>query len=172
LDERRAAIQQILGKLKYFETDRRFDVTAALAQRVSANLPGDLMMTSRQVVELHRNGMTVGAHTATHPILLKLTSTAAQDEIASGKAALEQLISAPVTLFAYPNGKPNQDYREEHVITVKELGFDGAVSTAWGTARVGSDVFQIPRFTPWDRKPLKYASRLLQNLLRGDHAVV
>jgi len=172
LEERRAAIQQILSTLKYIETGRRATVAAAIAQRASGSLPNDLMMTSSQVAELHRNGMTIGAHTATHPILLKLTSAAARDEIASGKAVLEQIIAAPVTLFAYPNGRPGQDYGREHVSIVKELGFEGAVSTSWGVSGNGSDLFQIPRFTPWDRAPLKYAIRFIQNLLRGRYPVV
>ena len=36
-----------------------------------------------------------------------------------------------MTLFAYPNGRPNDDYHAEHVRMVKEAGFDAAVSTSW-----------------------------------------
>jgi peptidoglycan/xylan/chitin deacetylase (PgdA/CDA1 family) len=172
LEEDRETIQRILRKLKYLEIGRRTTVTAAIAERVDAKLPEDLMMTSRQVAELHGAGMTVGAHTATHPILQKLPSVDAHQEIASGKAALEQIIGSPVKLFAYPNGKPGVDYGREHVEMVRALGFEGAVSTAWGVAQSGADNFQIPRFTPWDRPAWKYAARLTQNLLREPYAVV
>jgi len=172
VEEKRAAIHQILVGLKYIERDRRSAVADTIAQRAGTALPNDLMMTSNQVADLHHKGMTVGAHTATHPILLKLTSAAARDEIASGKAALEQIVGAPVTLFAYPNGKPGQDYGPEHVSMVKELGFEGAVSTSWGVSGSGSDTFQLPRFTPWDRVPTRYGARLMQNLLRTRYALV
>ena len=42
-------------------------------------------------------------------------------------------------------------------------GFTAAVSTAWGVASTNSDLFQLPRFTPWDRKPGRFALRLLLN---------
>ena len=38
--------------------------------------------------------------------------------------------------------------------TVRALGFDAAVSTAWGAADARADRFQLPRFTPWDRARL------------------
>src|SRR5215468_4359128 len=44
---------------------------------------------------------------------------------AAGK--LEALPDAPVSLFAYPNGRPGVDYRVEHVRMVKDLGFEAAV---------------------------------------------
>jgi peptidoglycan/xylan/chitin deacetylase (PgdA/CDA1 family) len=124
------------------------------------------MMTSQQVAELHRTGMTIGAHTVSHPILLGVPTIQARSEIVTNKTDLERIIGSPITLFAYPNGIPNRDYGLEHVKMVEELGFDGAVSTAWGASRAGSDVFQIPRFTPWDRPSWKYGLRLLQNLSR------
>jgi len=55
---------------------------------------------------------------------------------------------------------------------VRELGFDGAVSTSAGSARVGSDPFQIPRFTPWDSRPLRFALQLASNLNRVKPAYV
>ena len=121
-------------------------------------------MRDDQVRQLHRAGMGIGAHTAHHPILASLPAAAARGEIAAGRAALEAIIGAPVPLFAYPNGKPGTDYRAEHVRMVRELGFEGAVSTAWGADAEG-DAFQVPRFTPWDRTPGRFLARLCRNLL-------
>src|SRR5262249_2668382 len=56
VEERRAAINKILGKLKYFETERRTSATEGVARRVGAALPHDLMMTSSQVADLHYQG--------------------------------------------------------------------------------------------------------------------
>jgi hypothetical protein len=47
---------------------------------------------------------------------------------------------------------------------VRRAGFDAAFSTAWGAATAGADVFQLPRFTPWDRTRTRFGLRLLRNL--------
>jgi hypothetical protein len=76
-----------------------------------------------------------------------------------------------VRLFAYPNGKPNQDYAADHARIARELGFTAAVSTAWGAASAASDPFQLPSFTPWDRSRMRFMLRMAQNLRRdGENA--
>ena len=67
-------------------------------------------------------------------------------------------------LFAYPNGKPGDDYGAEHVRMVHEARFRAAFSTAWGAASRASDVLQLPRFMPWTREPLKFDLLMLRNL--------
>ena len=74
---------------------------------------------------------------------------------------------APVMLFAYPNGKPGRDYGPRDVELVKEAGFDAAMSTIGGVADHRSDLFQLPRFSPWDGSPRRFGLRLLVNCLRG-----
>jgi peptidoglycan/xylan/chitin deacetylase (PgdA/CDA1 family) len=166
-DQRRHATFALLGKLKYLPMEIR---TAQIDQMCGlmsvSDLPTDLMMNTAQVRELSNAGMEIGAHTVNHPILARLDWKDAYSEIANGKEALESLIRAPVQVFAYPNGKPNQDYLSDHVNLVKRLGFEGAVSTAWGAARHGDDVYQLPRFTPWDRTSLKFTIRMARNMLR------
>ncbi|MFL6709172.1 MAG: polysaccharide deacetylase family protein [Massilia sp.] len=166
---RRQAIGSLLDQLKYISMDERLRQVEAIAAQVDMRLPDDLMMRTEQVRQLHAAGIEIGAHTVDHPILARLSAAEARTQIATGKAALEDMIGAPVNLFAYPNGKPGRDYLAEHVAIVKELGFTGAVSTSWGAARLGTDLFQLPRFTPWDRTRLPFTLRLLKNLRsRGD----
>jgi hypothetical protein len=69
-----------------------------------------------------------------------------------------------VGLFAYPNGKPGEDYSPATVEVVRSLGFDAAVSTQWGASRLGDDLLQIKRFTPWDKTRGRFGVRLLRNL--------
>ena len=165
-EARRAALRALIPLCKYLPPAPRQALVDAIAARAEAELPGDLMMSSAQVRGLHQAGMQIGGHTGSHPILASLSANEAADEIARGKARLEQIVGERVTLFAYPNGKPGGDYLPERdPALVRELGFEAAVSTAWGAARSGrSDVFQIPRFTPWDRTPTRFGARLLRNL--------
>lgn len=163
LDERRRALFFLIETLKYLPQEARNSQVDKISSIISANLPDNLMMTSDQVRQLHNAGMEIGGHTVSHPILARIEHIAARTEIVNGKEILEGIIQAPVKLFAYPNGKPGKDYLIDHVNMVKQLGFEAAVSTAWGAAKSGDDLFQLPRFTPWDRSEFFYVSRMVRN---------
>jgi peptidoglycan/xylan/chitin deacetylase (PgdA/CDA1 family) len=170
VEQRTAAIERILARLKYYEPERRRRVADEIAQRAGGRTPTDLMMTSEQVRALHAAGMEIGAHTVTHPILAEIPLGRARHEMEASRARLEQITGAPVRLFAYPNGSPRRDYHAEHAALARELGFAAAVSTAWGAARAGDDLYQIPRFTPWDRADWRFGLRLAHNTMRSHYA--
>ncbi|MBV6321867.1 polysaccharide deacetylase family protein [Duganella violaceipulchra] len=151
------AIEQLLAALKYLPSAQR----QALARRLAPVRREQLMMDSRQVRALHAAGMEIGGHTASHPILARQEDAAAEADMARGKSALEGLIQAPVTLFAYPNGKPGVDYNQRHVELARKLGFTAAVSTEAGVAHAASDPLQLPRYTPWEPDRLRFLFRLL-----------
>ena len=163
---RRAAIDVLIGACKYLPSTERNERVTALRDLVGAPLPSNLMMAARQVRELKRAGMGIGAHTISHPILARVDAQAARREIAEGRSALEGIVCAPVKLFAYPNGTPGTDYTGEHARMVQDLGFTAAFSTAWGVARKEGDFMQLPRFTPWDRGAARFGIRLLRNSRR------
>ena len=171
IEQGQQAIRKLIGALKYLPFDERAEQVKRLCELAGAPLPGNLMMTSEQVKRLHTAGMGIGGHTVRHPILARLTADEAGREIAEGKDSLEKIIGAPVPLFAYPNGKPGADYSREHVEIVKALKFEGAVSTAWGAQAGKPDLYQLPRFTPWDKTPVRFTVRMAKNLLtRADVA--
>lgn len=165
IQQRQQTISSLIKQLKYQSFSDRAEQVEQLCNLGMNDLPKNLMMTFDQVRELCRAGMDIGGHTVRHPILAKLPTVQAREEIVQGKEMLEEIISEPVRLFAYPNGKPDSDYRAEHVAMVRELGFEGAVSTSWGAQKTNDDVFQLPRFSPWDRTPARFAIRLARNLL-------
>ncbi len=164
--DRRRAIVGVLRAVKYLPPDQRTQAVDRLAARSGKDLPRDLMMDSPQVKVLADAGMEIGAHTMNHPILKQVPVETARQEIAGSKARLEALVQRDVTLFAYPNGVPGKDYGPEHVPVVRDAGFKAAVSTSWGASDSGTDVYQLPRFTPWDRTPIKFALRMLLNCTR------
>jgi len=157
LAQKRQAIDLLLHRLKYLPYEERLTV----ARRLAPKRHEELMMRSDQVRALLAGGMEVGAHTHRHPILTAIADADAHADIAEGKAALEAITQAPVTLFAYPNGKPGVDYDDRHVEIVRSLGFTTAVSTVAGIAQAGSDLLQLPRFTPWERDRPRFLLRLL-----------
>ncbi|MBI5331501.1 MAG: polysaccharide deacetylase family protein [Betaproteobacteria bacterium] len=157
------AIGLILPQVKYLPLGRREEVAADLAQRVAdAPLPDDLMMTSAQVKELHGLGMEIGGHTHAHPILAGLDDATVRAEIGAGRERLEALLGDRVRVFAYPNGRPGQDYQPEQAALVRDMGFAGAVSTQAGCATRASDPWQLPRFSPWN--PARFMPMLVNNL--------
>lgn len=166
--EKTRAIDVLLQPIKYQVPAQRLDTVARLVETAGVRLPTDLMMTSDQVRSLRVRGMGIGAHTRTHPILASLARVAARDEIEGGKAELEAIVGAPITLFAYPNGRPGTDYSRESVDLARAAGFAAAFTTSRGVAEPSIDRFQLPRFTPWDRRPTKFALRMAQTLVAND----
>jgi len=164
LEQRRRAMEAVLAHAKYLEPIQRRLVVKQIEDWAGSALPNDLMMRSDQLLALRDADMQIGAHTVSHPILEKVTDAQARWEIASSQDVLQTRLGQPVTLFAYPNGKPGTDYSARHVAMVRDAGFVAAVSTATGVASSGSDLHQLPRFTPWDRGRLRFGARLLANL--------
>lgn len=163
LETKRQAIPALLQQIKYLPFTQRQDTVQAITEIAKVDLPNDLMMTTRQVKALHQAGMGIGAHTVHHPILARLNAGEAEREIADSRDGLQDLLRERIELFAYPNGKPEVDYRREHVEIARRLSFKAAVSTAWGVARHDSDLFQLPRFTPWERPRWRFGLSLLRN---------
>ena len=172
ISQKLAARDKLLRQIKYLPPGTRLKVCAQLAEQVGGGLPDDLMLRSDQVIAMRHAGMVIGAHTQGHPILAKLEAPEVRREILESKLCLEGMLGERVGLFAYPNGGPGTDYRAGDVDVVRELGFDAAVSTAWGTAGCGSDLFQIPRFTPWDRTRGRFGARMVSNFLAPPNDLV
>lgn len=158
---RLALIGDFVSRVKYLPFVQRRDTCERFGSLSPSALPADLMMTSSQVQLLQRAGMHVGGHTHDHPILAKSDVNEAWQQITRNREELAGLLGTAPRLFAYPNGKPGLDYGREHVELVKKAGFEAAVSVAFGTASSNSDHYQIPRFIPWDRDPMKLALRTL-----------
>ncbi len=154
------ALQTLLPQLKVMTLDTRDRLALDIAKAAGIEPGPSLMMTREQVKELARRGMQLGGHTRRHPILNSLPDAEAHAEIREGKLELESIIDAPVTMFAYPNGRPGIDYSRRHAGMVRSAGFRGAVSTARGCACQTHDPFQLPRFTPWDRGAERFLFRL------------
>ncbi len=166
--EKRQTIERLISLIKYRSIRERDEIAAVVAGVSRSRLPDDLMMSDGQVRQLQDAGMTIGAHTVDHPILSLCDPAEAKRQIGDSRDHLQELTGEKVTLFAYPNGKPGKDYLPEQTRLVKELGFRAAVSTAPGASRAGDDLYQLRRFTPWDRSRHRFVARLALNLTRRD----
>lgn len=162
---RKRAAMQLIKRTKYLPPVERQQLVDTVATASKAKLPDNLMMSTEQLRAMHRRGMVIGGHTVNHPILARLSPEAARAEISEGRATLQSMLDAPIRLFAYPNGKPGEDYLPEHVGLVRDAGFEAAVTTSPGAAGVDTQPYEVPRFTPWDSTRTRFGLRMARNLM-------
>ena len=70
-------------------------------------------MTSVQLREMNRCGMTIGSHSCNHPFLPQLSPSALRHEIRDSKTSLEDMLGHEVKHFALPGGHFNNRVLEE-----------------------------------------------------------
>lgn len=173
LQARRAhVLGQLLNHAKYLPVRARTD----LIQTFEKLMPGCKAIPSgfneNSVRWLAQKGFDIGAHTVNHPILTECTEAEAYAEIGGAKESLEAILRQPVRCFAYPNGRPEQDYALKHVDMVRRCGYGMAVSTSRGSVGPESDPYQLPRFGPWRMSSSKLAFQLARNALKsGERAL-
>ena len=157
---RAAAAQSYIQEIKHKNPGERRRLTERLALEVPGKLPDNLMLTSTELRGLSSEGMEIGGHTISHPILSTLSAREATEEVLGGKKALESILDTEVSLFAYPNGRAGVDYQAKDVEIVRGAGFSNALTTHWGVSDRATDPFQLPRFSPWDETSLKFMARM------------
>ena len=99
-------------------------------------------MRGDEIVELARGGLIdIGAHTNTHTPLTSLRPAEQRQEIEGSKTYLEQILSRPVTSFAYPHGL----FTAETVEVLRQVGITCACTTSPGPVRRNSNLLCLPR---------------------------
>ncbi|HLF58838.1 MAG TPA: polysaccharide deacetylase family protein [Alphaproteobacteria bacterium] len=99
-------------------------------------------MTWDQIRALAKDGVTIGAHSASHLHMADASAETNADEIArSNKRFAEELGFVP-GLFAYPYGEASLAVRRQ----VQDSGYKFAFGQHSGVIYRGSDFFDLPRF--------------------------
>lgn len=86
--------------------------------------------------------VTIGSHTANHPILPTLEDDALVEEIEGSRRRLEAVLGRRVDFFCYPNGA-----EDERVRSYVMSAYRAAVTTESGTVRTGDDPFRLARIS-------------------------
>lgn len=104
------------------------------------------MMDWNEVLALHNNGFTIGAHTVSHPNLAKLSKNEIKREVSLPRNILGSIIGKPVKLFAYPFGEKNH-INDEVIELTKEAGYEcGLTTTGYkGLKKNSQDLFTLGR---------------------------
>jgi peptidoglycan/xylan/chitin deacetylase (PgdA/CDA1 family) len=98
-------------------------------------------MTRTQLLEMDDAGMTIGAHSRSHPDLRACSPGNLEREVRGSKEDLEDLLAKPVTSFAYPTGLTDERVQA----AVAAAGFTSAVTTCPGWWRPATKPLEIPR---------------------------
>lgn len=106
-------------------------------------------------------GISIGAHTMTHPVLSLLSPLAQRRELADSRTWLEDAIRAPVRSAAYPFGT-RADVSKETEWAAAGAGFEFAMANEPGTAWRWSSRWLVPRVLVRDWGAAEFARRLDQ----------
>jgi peptidoglycan/xylan/chitin deacetylase (PgdA/CDA1 family) len=129
-----------LDKLRAFlriEPRRDLDSGSVSCQRFA-------LMTSRELRELAAAGMTIGAHTMSHPMLSQAPAELAHSEIAESRRSLEAALQRRVWAFAYPFGDA-QSVTPQVLAMPEAAGYHAAFLNYGGGLGTELPSFALPR---------------------------
>ncbi len=102
------------------------------------------MLKPEDLPALEAMGISIGAHTLTHPHLSRLRKEVQREEIEVSGLMLQKVLGHPISAFAYPYGT-QRDYNAITMRLVRESGYVFAVSNRYGPNRAGADRWQLRR---------------------------
>jgi len=121
--------------LKKIPEQEKQKIVNRLPQILDVSIPADhfrnLTISWEQARELTENGIVMGGHTASHPILTRIALEQAKSELSTSKHRIEDEIKMPVLSLAYPNGQTT-DFNPEIMKLTRDLGYEVAFSLLSG----------------------------------------
>ena len=122
-----------------------------LAENWSESLLADASCAARFLTldlaglrQLGAAGMTVGAHSLSHPVLAEASQELAGQEIAGSRAVLEHALGKKIWAFAYPFGNAATVTRRD-INLAEQAGFSCAFMNVGGGFGANSNRYAVPR---------------------------
>ena len=160
---RQSACQMILGRLKAVPDTLRIEALEQLDSLLPISIPEDASALVRplswsEARELHREGIELGSHTATHPILSRLAQGSLEAEITGSRRRIAEEIGAEPLTLAYPVGVPGA-FDERVMTATARAGYSFAVTAVRG-------VNHSSRLKPYELRRMGIDHSMNLNLLR------
>lgn len=168
-EQKNEAIGRLSEKLKEVSNDRRVAFVADFGRVCGVEIPRHPpvereAMSWDELRAVAAEGVEIGCHTESHPILARVSSRLELErEIGGAKQQMEERLGFRVRHFCYPNGRA-VDISEAAIRCVGEAGYASAVINTWGMNALPAERFQIRRL-PFDSSlELSYGKELLAGL--------
>lgn len=160
-EERRVGLRKLHTHIKRLPHSQAMEFVNRICTSCGET-PTDLraVLNWDELRELNREGVTLGAHTRTHPILTQMPLPEARREIRGSQQDLGQQIGKVSPIFCYPNG----GYNEAILRVMREEGFRLAVTTEDGFNNLESaNALRLRRINVTPRAtPVIFRLRLLR----------
>ena len=136
-------LNNLLKKLTNEAKDETLEQLAeTLGVFVPKTPPDELgSITWEQAKEMDSNGIEIGSHTMTHPVLTNISSEQLRWEVHESRLRLEAVLGRQVEQFCYPNGDNDERVQSE----VARAGYRVAVTTVSGLNKRGDDPLTLRR---------------------------
>ncbi|HKQ75637.1 MAG TPA: polysaccharide deacetylase family protein [Blastocatellia bacterium] len=143
---RRNAWERVNSIVKRFPDELKEEAIERLSYALDVAIPPTpteefSSITWEEAREMNANGVEIGSHTLTHPILTNVGDERLRRELRDSKSRLEEVLGRQVDLFCYPNGDNDKRVRCE----VLRAGYLGAVTIVNGLNGRGDDPLTLRR---------------------------
>lgn len=163
---RSQATQSLWEALKEVPNQHRVEFLSSFASLCRVEIP-PLPPAERRSLswgdlrDLAADGVEIGCHTDSHPILSRLSNHAELErEICGAKALMETRLKRRVDHFCYPNGR-KIDISDEAVACAREAGFRSSVTCTYGLNTLQIDPLRIMRLPIDLSLDVKYTAEML-----------
>jgi peptidoglycan/xylan/chitin deacetylase (PgdA/CDA1 family) len=143
----------IIEKLKSYPLEKINtkinEVAVEVGVKLPLNAPEKYRATSwSHLRAIEKQGMMVGAHTFSHPILSNESDQVSKSEIERSTLDISSQLQNPSKVFCYPVGR-QQDFSQREMDYVKNMGYLAAISSVPGSmdVRARESLFSMPRFS-------------------------
>ena len=129
----------------------RLKILADLRTQGDDNVGADSVsrpLSWSQVLEISKNGIEIGSHTASHPVLSMLSDEELTRELADSRRVLRESSGQKVEAIAYSHGQ-REDFDERVKKACATAGYRIAFSQLGGINYVnGCDCYEMRRMNP------------------------
>jgi peptidoglycan/xylan/chitin deacetylase (PgdA/CDA1 family) len=154
-EQRRAAWWDAVKRLSQLDAGAREAFVGHAARQSGMDMSQNLadgtascrrfgLLTLPELRTLSAAGMTIGAHTTSHPMLSQMAPELARAEIVECRAKLEAALQKPVWAFAYPFGDA-ASVTPQVLDMPKEAGYDAAFLNFGGGLGATLPPWALPR---------------------------
>lgn len=139
----REQIDFVIEGLKKYSDQSIDNALGRLYELMDLLIPKErAVLNWNEIKEMSNNGISFGSHTCNHKILTGIPLSEAREELERSVDLLKEKELNFVPVFCYPNGNYNQEIQN----TVRNCGYEAAVTTRFGfEGKKPDDYFGIKR---------------------------